>query len=280
MSNDKTSYYAVIPGNVRYDKRLRANEKLLYGEITALTNAKGYCWASNKYFADLYNVTTQAVSKWISHLKEYGYIDISLTYKSGTKEIENRIIKIVSTNDSEVSTNDLGVSTNESEGYQQKIKDNNTINNNTSNKKKVSKGESYDDLIESYTDDDDLRQSLKAFIQMRKLIKKPLTNYALKLILNKLDKMSTDSKTKTAIVNQSVEHSWQGVFPLKEEKTNKPTYCMNESKPTEMKPVDYTDFVHEGPDGIEVDIEGYKKACAEYNAWADSTMGVGFNGNE
>ena len=55
---------------------------------------------------------------------------------------------------------------------------------------------------------------------------------------------------------------------------------MNESKQTEMKPVDYTDFVHEGPDGIEVDIDGYNKACEEYNKWADSTRGVGINGNE
>lgn len=273
MSNDKTSYYAVIPGNVRYDKRLRANEKLLYGEITALTNSKGYCWASNKYFADLYNVTTQAVSKWISHLKEYGYIDISLTYKSGTKEIENRIIKIVSTNDSEVSTNDLevstndlGVSTNDSEGYQQKIKDNNTVINNTSNKKKVSKSESYDDLIESYTDDDDLRQSLKAFIQMRKLIKKPLTNYALKLILNKLDKMSTDSKTKTAIVNQSVEHSWQGVFPLKDSDRN----TNNQSKQPEKYEMHYPEiFDFQTENGW--DEDGYNKAVREYNEWLESS---------
>ena len=45
------SYYAIIPANVRYDRRLTANAKLLYGEITALCNEKVYCWERNSYFS-------------------------------------------------------------------------------------------------------------------------------------------------------------------------------------------------------------------------------------
>lgn len=67
--NEIASYFAVIPATVRYNKQLKSSEKLLYAEITALTNKYGYCYAKNKYFANLYNVTIETVSRWISDLK-------------------------------------------------------------------------------------------------------------------------------------------------------------------------------------------------------------------
>lgn len=92
---EKPSYYAIIPASVRYDKELRPNEKLLYGEITALCGASGYCWGTNQYFADLYGVSDRMVREWISHLKERGYVDIVMIYKEGTKEVLERRIYIV-----------------------------------------------------------------------------------------------------------------------------------------------------------------------------------------
>ena len=53
---ERKSYYAIIPANVRYDPDLTPNAKLLYGEITALTNEKGYCWASITILQDCINV--------------------------------------------------------------------------------------------------------------------------------------------------------------------------------------------------------------------------------
>ena len=90
------SYFAVLPANVRYDTRLKDKAKLLYGEITALCNEKGFCWASNNYFAELYSISKGTVSKLLSELKKYGYINIELIYKDNSKEVKKRIITLLS----------------------------------------------------------------------------------------------------------------------------------------------------------------------------------------
>ncbi len=76
--NNQKNYYAVIPATVRYHKDIPALGKLLYGEITALTNEKGYCWATNEYFAELYGCHTRTISRLISKLKELKFIDVDI----------------------------------------------------------------------------------------------------------------------------------------------------------------------------------------------------------
>jgi hypothetical protein len=130
--NEKPSYYAIIPANVRYDNELNSLEKLLYGEFSCLSNKNGYCYSSNKYFANLYNVTPQAISKYINHLAKKNYIRLEYIYNG--KEIKERRIFLqeVSTRNEEVSTENEGGINSELKGYQLKIKDNNTSNNITS----------------------------------------------------------------------------------------------------------------------------------------------------
>jgi hypothetical protein len=146
---DKKGYYAIIPADVRYDKSLTPNAKLLYGELTALSNEKGYCWAGNQYFSDLYEVSKQSISSWISQLKDAGYISIQLEYKAGTKQIQNRFIRINDNPHQNVlntPSNNFGDPHQEvlntpskklDEPHQENLIDNNTVNttsNTTSNK--------------------------------------------------------------------------------------------------------------------------------------------------
>ena len=87
----------------------------------------------------------------------------------------------------------------------------------TKKEKPKKQTKSYDEQIAEYTGNEELQNALKAFVQMRSFIKKPLTEYGLKLLLNKLSKIGRTDAEKIAIVNRSVEHNWQGFFEIKEE---------------------------------------------------------------
>ena len=122
------SYYAVIPANVRYDKELSANAKLLYGEITCLCNKEGYCWATNAYFANLYNVSKVTVSRWITQLKDKGYIHLEFRMKDETTMEQVRIMSIVNTPYQKCYG---GHNKNDKPPLNKNDKDNNTSMNNT-----------------------------------------------------------------------------------------------------------------------------------------------------
>jgi hypothetical protein len=141
MEEQLKSYYAIIPANVRYDKDLAPNAKLLYGEITALCNEKGYCWASNQYFADLYHSSISAVQKWVSALVKKGYINLELVYKEGTKQVLHRKLYITPGvniyTTSHKNLYDPGVKNYTPPGVNICVENNKDINNTFNNKKDV-----------------------------------------------------------------------------------------------------------------------------------------------
>lgn len=84
----------------------------------------------------------------------------------------------------------------------------------TKKKKKSAKAD-LDGMINSFTENEELREALKAFLDMRKSIKKPIqTEYAFKLALNRLKQLSDIDSIRIEIVNQSVEHNWRTFYTL------------------------------------------------------------------
>ena len=82
-------------------------------------------------------------------------------------------------------------------------------------KKKKSAKVDLNGMINSFTENGELREALKAFLDMRKSIKKPIqTEYAFKLALNKLKQLSDIDSVRIEIVNQSVEHNWRTFYTL------------------------------------------------------------------
>ena len=86
------TFYTMLPAAVRYDKNLKPAEKLLFAEISALTNVTGYCYASNAYFQELFDASTRTVQGWLKHLQDCGYISIvQVGGGTGEQRAERRI---------------------------------------------------------------------------------------------------------------------------------------------------------------------------------------------
>lgn len=218
---NKKSYYAIIPANVRYDKRLKLLSRMLYGEITALCNEKGYCWANNRYFAELYDVTTTTISNCINQLKQYGYITSEIIYKEGTKEILNRYLKIVNNpiqenfntpikenlkdNNTDINNTINNTINNSPDGQEQENLTNNISSNskqegqlfNTGQKPKKKGENKYITVIQNLSSNQQIRDTLEKYLNFRR--QRGLTVDQWQLIVEKF-KQDSSGKTVTQIV--------------------------------------------------------------------------------
>lgn len=89
---ERPGYYAVIPADVRYDDQIPANAKLLYGEISALIGAEGFCYAGNDYFERLYGLSERTVRSLIGKLQGAGYVEVELEKDPQTGQVVRRRI--------------------------------------------------------------------------------------------------------------------------------------------------------------------------------------------
>ena len=269
------NYYAVLPASVRYDKNLTPNAKLLYAEITALCNEKGFCWATNGYFADLYGVSKTSIYSWLKNLKENGYINIKLFYSPDGKVIENRYIflkepvnfvekeynsemengeieeretPLRNLNDSlrKLNTpikksysphqeNLIPPLRNLSAPHQENLVDNNTFNNtknNTKNntvnsiggvdedepridneslKNKKTKTPKQPKKTKTYSDNSELDEAIKGFIDNRKVLKAAMSERAIKLFINKIDREFETDEEKIEAIDIAIMRGWRSI---------------------------------------------------------------------
>lgn len=82
----------VIPEAVLGDNRLTFLERLLLIEIVSLCKKNGYCWPTNRYFMDKFDCSKPTISKSISSLSKYNYIDIEIN--NSEKNNSKRIIRL------------------------------------------------------------------------------------------------------------------------------------------------------------------------------------------
>ena len=223
MTKEQPSYYAIIPANVRYDDRLNAFEKLMYGEITCLTAKDGKCWASNNYFSNLYKKDKSTIKRAISSLVDNGYLKRVINKNEKTRRVESRDIFVNITGEIPGGKNapTLGAKTplpgGKNEPYNTKIK--NTTSNNKEN-------------IIKENDIDIDSDVLDAFKEHRKGLKSPVTKYALRLLFKRAQKCVDLGLVDTPedAFNISIERGWKGINPdwIKEKNEIKKVKTVNE----------------------------------------------------
>lgn len=242
MGNENPGYWAVLPATVRYDKRLTANAKLLYAEISALAQATGYCWASNQSLADLFGVDKKTISRLISKLAECGYIRVEVERsEAGQVTMRKVYAGLYTVTPREENTEPEGDTPSPQncgdpspqcgdpspQNYGDPSPQNCGVFNRKNNKSnehnplppKHKYPEDVRKVMREYCGNDaELAKALEAFLDNRIAKKKPLkTERAAKILVNKLDRLSGgDRALKILLLDTALLHDWDSVYPLKD----------------------------------------------------------------
>ena len=175
----------LIPSSVWLDSRLDALCKVIFGEIDSLDGNDGFC-EDDEYLARFCHCDEQEVESAISTLESLDYI-----YRE--KGRRKRVLR------SQVS--------HPVSGHQLSI---------PSKSCKPKRKATFDEVIAERTSYQPLVDAINDFIEMRERIRKPLTERALRIRLNKLWTLGQTDQMRVRIVEQSIASCWQDFFPLKD----------------------------------------------------------------
>ena len=210
----RPGYWAVLPTAVRYDDRIPASAKVLYAELSALAEADGYCWAGNDYFAKVFQMTEKSIREQLHALDEAGYIRIEEERGNHHVLLTRRIyVGLNPLFHAAEPLNEKVPPLNEKvQGLL--IKENNKppISPTTPTKDPIREA-----IVTASGEDEELLRAWLDFAEMRRLKRTPIkTLRTVELTARKLEQLSRgDREVKIAVLQQSVENSWTGLFALK-----------------------------------------------------------------
>ena len=190
--------------------------RLLFRYSNYETNVTGYTVNQLVVNSDKrLELTTQKVRTILKKFEKEGYIQF-LTSGSKGKESTLKIVLKDKLFNQQQSNNYSTNKTEQLQGFEDNEQQQSNNNLTTLSKKK----ENNNILIDSYTQNDDLKTTINDFISMRNKIKKPVTQRALKGILNKLDSFTNNDFEKILILENSIENCWLSVYELKNKKAS------------------------------------------------------------
>lgn len=252
----KNENYVLLQGWMAADLGLKGNDLIVYGIIYGFSHVEGTAFTGSlQYLADWTGSTKSNVRRNINRLLDQGLLIKEDETINGVKFCKYRaVVPHIECTQNEHGVVNKGYIHNEhgvvesNTKYKDIYTNNNTINNNTNklntifnNKEKKHKNTIAQDLektVNEYTDNEELRQALLEFIQMRKDLKSPIkTLNGFKRLLGTLNKLATKTEDKIKIVNQSLDREWKSFYELKTNqlpyKNTNRGYSVGNYKPTE-----------------------------------------------
>ena len=208
-------FYTKINNNLLRNENLKANTKILLLVIMSYESKEGYSYPSHSRLIKETGLSKSTLIKCLKELEELGYITSEKTAGNNNKYFIDGSIKISSSKNDSSTKNDTSSSTKNNTGVVLKM-----VHKNKQENKQKNNSSNLEVIVEAYTDNKELKETIFDFIEMRKSIKKKLTERALKTILNKLDKIALNDFEKIEILENSIVNCWQGVFEVKKEAHN------------------------------------------------------------
>ncbi len=193
-----------FPAEIWTDQRLTALEKIILLEIDSL-DGEGGCYASNEYLADFCQCSPRKVREAVAKLAELGLVE-NAGFNGRNRVLHSCMAKSA--------TQGGKICHADGQNLPHSILIKNT---NKELRKKERKTTTFDDIFEKCQVEPELREALLEHIKSRKLNGRKMTDRALELEIAKVRRMEPTIAGQVAVVEQSIENGWQGLFPLKSE---------------------------------------------------------------
>lgn len=224
--------FGIIPKLIMQDRNISATAKCIYAYFCSFAGGGGQCFPTRKKICYDLCISQDTLSKHLNQLIKYGYISCEQIKENGrfSHNVYTLVTNLPLPKNSDTVKSDTKLPLPKiSDTEELDTKNNNNNKNNKEDKKErkkenaKSENQSFDSLIDDYSENEKLRSELKEHLKTRKSKKAAMTNRAIELSLEKLDKLSNNDAEKIQIVQNAIMNGWTTFYPLKDEQPSKIT---------------------------------------------------------
>ena len=214
----KGGQFAIIWVDLLYEDSVPQSAKILFGEIYRLSDADGWCDASNEDFMDLLGCSENTVRNLLKALSDIGQIRIQTEPKRDGKGGTVRRIfcgrKLAPPDTGEVPPKNCSTPK-YLEGVPPKNCGSTYLKSNKKSNTPIAPVEVFQAIEEYIGDDPEFRAAFDGFLANRAAIKKPVkTVRAISRIINRL-RVVNCREVEIAMLDKATVNNWLDVYPLK-----------------------------------------------------------------